>query len=101
MSPDSANQPHAVRHELAGACVVATASWTAPVLWRFAYYQGIESGRGLPQSKTLRKLDQFNENAAVPSVGGRILKLLSERRPPARQYHPALAPKSTFPRPNK
>jgi hypothetical protein len=36
--------------------LVAVASWSAPALWRFGRREtvGPKSGRGLPQSKTLR-----------------------------------------------
>ena len=42
----------------------ATASWTAPVLWRFGDgRRAIQSARGLAQSKTLRRFGQFIERA--------------------------------------
>jgi hypothetical protein len=50
---------------------VATASWTAPVLWRFAGSESLKprakSGRGLPHSKTWRRADNLL-CAAVISV---------------------------------
>ncbi len=36
--------------------IVASASWSAPVLWRFRTPHQCESGRGLPHSKTLRQI---------------------------------------------
>jgi hypothetical protein len=55
---------------------IAARFWTAPVLWRYSYHAKIESGRGLPHSKTLPRLHKplFNalgwepaSIAAVPS----------------------------------
>jgi hypothetical protein len=34
--------------------------WSAPALWRFCSAQKFESGRGLPQSKTLPRQSGFN-----------------------------------------
>gem|GEM_PF-5064739 len=42
--------------------LVAIASWSAPVLWRFGRCEMAEqkSGRGLPQSKTRRGFGRWN-----------------------------------------
>ncbi len=50
-------------HEPVSASVVAPASWSAPVLWRFENGQRpSQSARGLAQSKTLRGFGWFMES---------------------------------------
>jgi hypothetical protein len=62
----------------------ATASWTAPALWRFGWDEPLKlpmkSGRGLPHSKTLRQFGCFLRAAmraafvvfAVPSIAAAL-----------------------------
>ena len=63
-SPQPTPEPKRMR-------VVASASWIAPVLWRFRCEDPrSKSARGLAQSKTLRVFGEFMEKVAEGRVRG-------------------------------